>query len=183
MTRLPRQAHRLPPLSAAAPRAAIPGRRWVLGVLGLSALAGCATPVRQMPAETAHWEGRFALSYQAPAGQAQSTSATFELTGSPEQGRLVLGSPLGTALAEIHWSPDQALLQQAQHTRQFSSLEELLVQTLGTPIPIRALFAWLEGRPTPGLGWETDFSGLAQGRLQAVHPEPQPITLRVLLSR
>lgn len=158
-------------------------RRWLLCTLGLCSLVACSTPPPRTQAEPAHWEGRFALSYQDQAGLDRYASAMFELSGSPEQGRLLLVSPLGTQLANIRWSPGEAILQQTTQTTAFTSLEELLVQTLGTVLPIQALFHWLEGQPTPGLEWETDLSELAQGRLSASHHGAAAIRLRILLSR
>lgn len=158
-------------------------RRGWLGLLGLCALSACSTPPKRDNAESAHWQGRFAVSYRDPAGETRSTSATFELSGSPSQGTLRLGSPLGTQLAEIRWRPGEAVLQQPDKAETFASLDELLLQSLGAPLPIQALFQWLEGRPTPALGWEADLSQLAQGRLSASQGGPNPITFRLLLSQ
>lgn len=152
-------------------------------MLGLCALTACSTPPRREAAESANWQGRFALSYLGPTGETRSTSATFELIGSPNHGVLRLSSPLGTQLAEIHWRPGEAVLQQAEKNETFRSLDELLRQSLGIPLPIQALFEWLEGRPTSVRGWEVDLSQLAQGRLSALQAEPNPITLRLLLSQ
>lgn len=170
------------------PRKPAPARRWLLTTAGMLTLAACSSPIRQTePIQlplAEQWQGRFALSYLDTAGQKRSTTATFELTGSPDQGSLRLSTPLGTQLADIRWRPNEAVLQHAQQTNSFASLEDLLVQTLGTPFPVKALFHWLQGRPTPELPeWEADLSELVQGKLSAYHAGPAAATLRLLLTR
>jgi outer membrane lipoprotein LolB len=44
----------------------------------------------------------------------------------------------------------------------------------GTPLPIAALFDWLQGRATEVPGWHVDLSQVAQGRLRAQRTSPPP---------
>ena len=63
-------------------------------------------------------------------------------------------------------------------------LEELLAHTLGTPIPVTALFSWLKGMQTTASGWQADLSALDNGRLVATRYQPEPrAVLRVALDR
>lgn len=114
----------------------------------------------------------------------QSFSAFFSLEGSTERGNLRLSTPLGTVLAELVWSPEGAVLTSSQGSRQASSLDALLAEALGSPVPVEALFAWLHGETLQIAGWQADLSQLPEGRLQAVREAPPPrSTLRVVLDR
>lgn len=162
-------------------------RRRLAGALLLAAWlgTGCASlPTPRTDAVTGPVRnGRLALSVQ---DQPQASfSAQFELRGSPQAGELSLLSPLGSALARLHWSPGDALLEAAGRAPQrFDSLDAMLAQVSGTPLPVAALFDWLEGRPTPVPGWEPDLSGLDAGRLRARRLDPPPqAELRVVLER
>lgn len=157
-------------------RAADSRRQAVLALLLLC--AGCASrPPRQV-----QWAGR--LSLQVRSEPAQSFSAAFELEGHARQGRLQLNSPLGTALAQARWGPDQAILQSGGDTRSYPNVEDLMLSATGAALPLAALFDWLEGRPTPVAGWIADLSGLPQGRLLARRSDPLPaVDLRIVLDR
>lgn len=148
----------------------------------LWALSGCAQPPRTAEADTRQWSGRLALQIEGQA--AQSFSAGFELQGSAEQGALTLYTPLGGVVARLQWEPGRALLQSGSNTQSAASLDGLLEQATGAPIPVAALFAWLAGEHAPAQGWQADLSGLDQGRLVAQRHTPEPrATLRIALER
>lgn len=158
--------------------------RWLwLAALALL-LAGCAVPPRTpvAPGEKS-WAGRLALAVEGQASQ--SFSAGFELKGAPEAGELALYNPLGGTIAVLAWSPGNATLRGADGgTRQFPSLEALAQEATGAPIPVAALFDWLEGRATPVEGWQPDLSRVAGGRLAARRVAPPPVAdLRVVFER
>ena len=112
----------------------------------------------------------------------QNLSAAFELQGNAERGRLSLTSPLGTTLAEAQWTPQDAVWRTATETRHFASMDQMTEQLVGTPLPLAALFDWLQARPTPALGWEADLQDLPQGRLRAQRTQPEPpAQLRIVL--
>lgn len=172
-------------------------RRSLLGAAllgGAAWLTGCSTPARSRPdatdpsAAAAYWSGRMALQLQEsdvlPSGSPSSFSASFELQGSPQAGSLQLFTPLGSSVARITWSPQGARLEQGSDTRSSTSLDELVRDTLGTAIPIPALFAWLQGQPQNAEGWSVDLSRHAEGRIAATrhHPTPQA-SLRLILDR
>lgn len=118
------------------------------------------------------------------ASQAQSFSATFELTGNAETGELALYNPLGSTLAVLDWAPGSATLREGQQTRSYGSLEELVRQATGTAIPVAALFDWLRGTDTAVPGWRADLSQLAHGRLTAWRSTPAPAAeLRLVLDQ
>jgi outer membrane lipoprotein LolB len=114
----------------------------------------------------------------------QAFSAGFELSGNSSQGQLLLNSPLGTAVASAQWTAEQAVLRSGSDARHYRSMEELLTHATGAALPLAALFDWLTGVPTPVAGWDTDLSGLNQGRLLASRQNPEPtVQLRILLDR
>ncbi len=149
-------------------------------------LAGCAQPQR-MPSDLAapdRWSGRMAVQLHDDNAQDQSFSASFELQGSERQGQLTLLSPFGAVLAELQWSPQGAQLRQGGQLRQSPSLDTLVQDTVGTPLPLGALFAWLAGEQASAPGWQADLSQMAQGRLRAERSQPLPrASLRLVLDR
>lgn len=117
-----------------------------------------------------------------PMAQEQSFSASFHLQGTPEQGSLDVFNPLGSQIAKLQWQPGTALLQQGDRTTQSDSLQELLRQSLGTALPVQALFSWLQGNNASAEGWQVDLSRHNEGRITAQRTSPSPqATLRVVL--
>jgi outer membrane lipoprotein LolB len=166
-------------LCAPQTQAAGPPRRAFM-VLAAMAMAGCATRTPRQGPE--HWSGR--LSMQVGSNPPQAFSAGFELSGNSSQGQLLLNSPLGTAVASAQWTAEQAVLRSGSDARHYRSMEELLTHATGAALPLAALFDWLTGVPTPVAGWDTDLSGLQQGRLLASRQNPEPtVQLRILLDR
>jgi outer membrane lipoprotein LolB len=160
--------------------------RALAGTCALAWLAGCAqlprTPVPELvdaPVRT----GRLALSVQDQ--PEQSMSATFELRGRSQAGQLTLLNPLGSTLAVLRWQPGSATLATpGRDPQQFPSLEAMVQQATGAPLPVAALFDWLAGTPTAVPGWEPDLTQVADGRLRAIRREPPPqADLRVVLDR
>lgn len=155
--------------------------------LGLAlALTGCSTPHIPKPAPGSSsglaWSGRMGLQVQDPLEQEQSFSASFHLQGSPEQGSLDVFNPLGSQIAKLQWQPGSALLQQGERITQSDSLQELLRQSLGTALPVQALFSWLQGHNASAEGWQVDLSRHSEGRITAQRITPLPhATLRVVL--
>lgn len=113
-----------------------------------------------------------------------SFSASFLLSGTAQAGELTLISPLGNTLAALRWQPGEAVLHQGEQTRRYESLDTLVAEATGTPLPVRALFGWLRGEPQSVPGWDADLSRLADGRLSARRLIPPPAAeLRVVLER
>ena len=160
-------------------------------------VAGCAYPTRARAlndAENSFWRGRLALRVasdgplaQGESGappQAQSFSASFELTGNPQTGALLLFSPLGTTVAELSWTAQTATMVANGETRSFSSLTALLKQATGTEIPVASLFAWLAGDNAATPGWLADVSQHALGRVVARRSDPLPaVELRLIIEK
>jgi outer membrane lipoprotein LolB len=157
---------------------ALPRRTLLLAAAMLA--SGCAS--RRPSDGSSFWSGRMSL--QVRSDPPQSFSASFELSGSADQGQLLLNSPLGTAVASARWNAAEAVLKSGQDARLFRSMDELLAQATGAALPLPALFDWLTGINTPVPGWLTDLSGLAEGRLVARRQTPVPaVELRIALDR
>jgi len=164
-------------------------RRAVLaaGSLAFALLAaGCASPDRLKDAAASkpadNWSGR--LSLRVDEEPAQSFAALFDLRGTSERGTLTLTSPIGSTLAELRWSPGEAILKNGSETRRYGSVDALIQAATGAAIPVEALFGWLDGRDPQVAGWRPDLSQVAAGRLQAVRESPQPrADLRIIFER
>ena len=148
-------------------------------------LSGCSTPppLRHSADMQQHsWSGRLGLQVRDPLGPEQSFSAAFHLQGNPEQGRLDIFNPLGSQIAQLQWHPGGALLIQGDRYTPSQSLQELLRQSLGSALPVQALFSWLRGQPADAEGWQVDLTRHAEGRITAQRTSPPPpATLRIIL--
>ena len=156
-------------------------------VLCAALFSACSTPKPTASSTAAHnpaWAGRIGLQIHDPLSAEQSFSASFHLQGSPEAGQLDVFNPLGSQIAQLQWQPGSALLTQGSQQTTSDSLPLLFSQSLGTEIPIAALFGWLQGQTTQATGWNVDLSRYAQGRItaQRISPPPQA-TLRIVLQQ
>lgn len=157
------------------------------GLLGAVSLLlnGCAQPIVRPPATDgqvqSYWRGRLALRVD-NSPEPTSFFASFELSGQPRAGELMLSTPLGTTVAQLRWSPELALLRNNGQTRAFDTLDALAAEATGTAIPIAALFEWLQGRAATADGWQADLTQLDAGRLVARRSQPAPAAeLRLII--
>lgn len=153
------------------------------GVAALLVTAGCAQlSGGTRPQGTDTWSGRMSLRIDSQ--PVQTFSALFELRGSPEAGELSLTSPIGSTLAQLHWSPGEALLKNGSEVRRYESVDALIEAATGAAIPVGALFGWLAGRDDRVPGWRPDLAQVANGRLQATRENPGPTAdLRIVFER
>jgi len=141
----------------------------------LALIAGCANFYAR-PEGTSqaylqrHWQGRLAVTVESD--PIQAFSANFSLEGSPTEGTLALTSVIGTRLATMHWSARTATLQTSKELLHFDSVDALLTQALGAPLPLPALFGWLRGDATAPPGWEVDLKDRPIGRIRARRLSP-----------
>lgn len=158
-----------------------------------SLLAGCATPrAPQSAADTL--AGR--LSIRVDSQPVRNVSASFELSGTPTQGQLVLSGPLGSTAAQASWAPGEAALVSGNQRSQYPDLDALAVEALGERIPIAALFDWLRGRAWPGavsrprgdgeagfeqLGWQISLVRWSEGWVEAKRAAAPVVTVRAKL--
>ena len=150
-------------------------RRAALTLVALL-LAACASPppTKQYGQASDVWQGR--LSVQVASEPAQRISADFFLEGGPQAGSLTLDSALGTRMARMQWDASGALLQMPGQTQRFASLDAMVQQTLGSTLPMPALFAWLRGQAVSAAGWELLTWDKAQGRIRARSVQRVPAT-------
>lgn len=120
----------------------------------------------------------------------QSLSGAFTLNGNAQNGDLSLSTPLGSILAELSWTPQEAILKANNNTSRFNSTDALMQHFTGTVLPLNALFDWLAGRDTPAAGWQVDLTqmndpnNLSTQRLIAKRTDPLPaVELRVVLDK
>ncbi len=152
-----------------------------LAVAALCLLLGaCATAPRERPAH--FWSGRMGLLVQSD--PPQNLQAAFELQGTAQEGELTLFSPVGSILARLSWNAQQATLERGTERWVQAKVEQLAEQLVQTPLPVQALFDWIEGRPVSPAGWEADLSAHAQGHIVARRIQPAPQTLlRIVLDQ
>lgn len=157
--------------------------RWIASLVAIFLIAGCAHQYWAKDPkglQNTAWTGR--LSLQVTSDPVQSFSAGFELTGDADQGSLLLTTPLGGTLAQMQWLPGHATLLAQNKTQHYASVEDILQQLTGAPIPMAALFDWLQGRSVQVPGWQADLSRLADGKISAQRSMPLPTAeLRVVL--
>ncbi len=170
-------------------------RRTLLGLMLVAALTGCATPPPSSPPGVVRIGRLVAQVSETPGEPARQFSAAFELRGHAQSGELDLLSPLGTVMARARWHDGGVQLATANETYRFRSPADLSRRLLGEPLPLEALFDWLEGRPWDGAphaarphgfeqaGWEVDVSALPKGLLAVQRDGPRPVRLRVRLEQ
>lgn len=143
-------------------------------------LSACASAPRER--STAMWSGRIGL--RVDSDPPQQLQAAFELQGTAQAGDLTLFNPVGGVLARLSWDARQATLERGDERWSRPTVEQLAEQLTQTPLPVQALFDWLEGRPVAYAGWQADLSARAQGRIAAQRAQPAPSAqLRIVLDR
>ncbi len=162
----------------------------------LALLGACASPP-QPPSQG--WSGKLGYRVDASATQrAQAGSALFELLGDARNGSLLLQTPLGAALAQARWGAQGLWLGDGQQEQRYASLDELgaaLGERLQTaPLPLAALFDWLQGRAWPDapheqqgeallqLGWRVLRDGQRLYLTRAAEGTAGAITLTLIIS-
>ena len=93
--------------------------------------------------------------------------ASNAMEGTARRASLTLNSPLGTRLARMQWDATSATLEVGDQKRSFESVDAMSTHTLGSALPMQALFAWLQGRPETAPGWEIQTLDMLQGRIRA----------------
>jgi outer membrane lipoprotein LolB len=174
--------------------------RQALGLALALLLAACAAlPPRSEPSGQT-LTGRLAVRTDAAReAPARSVSATFELQGTPQAGRLNLSTPLGSVLAQARWAPGDVVLATSQGDTRFADLDALTQAVLGESVPVAALFDWLNGRPWHGaastksvepdrpgfeqLGWTVDLARFDEGWVAARRDRAPVVTVRVKVDR
>ena len=137
-----------------------------LALLG-AMLVACSAPSKRQEYVTPNdvWEGR--LSVQVAGDAPQRISADFFLEGTARRASLTLNSPLGTRMARMQWDATSATLESGDQKRSFDSVDAMTSHTLGSALPLQAIFAWLHGRPETAPGWELQTLDRLQGRIRA----------------
>ncbi|MDR7272551.1 outer membrane lipoprotein LolB [Pelomonas saccharophila] len=127
-------------------------------------LAGCAQLPPAPPASPeSRLSGRISVTVAGDVhNRGTGGAASFELFGGPQAGRLELTSPLGALVARASWQPGRVTLQTPNDERRFDDLDALTRELLGEPIPVAALFDWLQARPWPAAPHKQTAAGFEQ---------------------
>jgi outer membrane lipoprotein LolB len=163
----------------------------LLTLIAIFSIAGCTLSTsaqRAIYATTASWSGRLLVRVQSDPrlenSQAQSVNSAFELHGGPDHGDLILLTPFGSTAATVTWRPGAATLNIRGQVRQFDNISELIENLLGTPVPVNALFKWLDGHDLAEQGWQVDLTEFQTGKIAANRTSPLPqAEIRVMLEQ
>jgi len=165
-----------------------------LAATAWSLLSACASLTAPRGAGAEVLSGR--LSLRVDSDPVRALSATFELSGDAQTGALVLTSPIGSTLAQAHWTPREAVLETPGKRASYPDLDSLSEQTLGERVPLAALFDWLRGRPWPGaptqdlpagepgfaqMGWRIALARYDDGWVEARRDAAPAVTMRARL--
>lgn len=105
-------------------------------------------------------EARFALRLERPYEAPESASGRLSWQHSKGTDHILVANPLGQGLAEIERTAGVARLRTSDgKVRESSDPAVLLQETVGYPLPLGELPAWLLGRPTASGRLETDALG------------------------
>lgn len=107
----------------------------------------------------------------------------FSLQGNRTNGHLFLETPLGTTLAAVYWSPDQAWVVKGDTKQVFGSIDALLRQELGSELPLEGLFDWINGKNSDALNWSQWLiqDNQPQRRLSVITQAPAPAVRMTIL--
>ena len=159
----------------------------LLVAAAVSTVVGCAqySDRRARPGadnSAERWQGRIAVVVESSPKQA--FSANFDLQGDSQSGQMELSTPLGTSLARLQWSTQDAHLEAGGTTRAYPSLRELTLAAMGAELPLDALLQWLRGVPATSEGWQSDLREFESGRFNAQRLTPEPrVNLKIILDR
>ena len=67
----------------------------------------------------------------------------------------------------MQWDATSATLESGDQKRSFDSVDAMTTHSLGSALPLQALFAWLHGQPETAPGWELQTLDRLQGRIRA----------------
>lgn len=175
--------------------------RFGAGALTLMLLAGCASlKAPDEPPLADLLTGRMSVQVAATdTSEAHSLTAAFELSGTPDRGRLDLNTPIGSTVARARWHADSVVLDTPQGQTRHPTLADMTRAVVGEELPVPALFDWLRGRPWPGaysassvapepagfrqLGWTIDLSRFDEARILARRESPPVVTVQVKLDK
>jgi outer membrane lipoprotein LolB len=129
------------------------------------ARAGCAQ-LQKAPAPVAaeaRLSGRISVTVAGNVhNRGTGGAASFELFGGPQAGRLELTSPLGALVARAEWRPGLVTLRTPGEERRFDDLDTLTRELLGEPVPVAALFDWMQARPWAAAPHQKTAAGFEQ---------------------
>lgn len=123
-------------------------RRFVLPLIALSIVAGCAAPKRLATESDSEFQrtGRFSVTVKEFSGAQDAVQGGFVWRDSGSTLTLDLANPLGSTLARITVHDDLAVLTHSNGTQEYAEDADGLAKiALGSPVPVSGLRDWLRG--------------------------------------
>lgn len=131
---------------------------------------------------------------------AKGMSFGFFFTGDTRQGLIDFSTPLGTLVAQVGWSEQEAWTTNQDGRTRYDNIDDLSIATLGEIVPIRSLTHWMHGQPDPSqtssqtdiagifeqAGWQIDLRQYAEQRIQATRESTatqRGIQIKIYLDR
>lgn len=175
---------------------------WVFFLLVFVGLSACsslpskqdhrAAEHEQLLELSQHFTGRMSVVVQENQTHAKpkNTSARFDLhTDDGSNGKLMLASPLGNTVAQVRWSPTEAVVTDnyAEQTR-YGSFALMMQEMIGVRLEAATLLGWLQPSNQKRFAhgdWQVDARGYnaasKSGKIKALRTEPLPIIRIVVL--
>jgi outer membrane lipoprotein LolB len=148
-----------------------------------AAQANEAQPKRALP--RLDLQGQLSIKLGAFGEQpAKGLSLGFFFNGNTDTGQLDLMTLMGSQMAQVNWTPDEAWLSDDKGRHPYASLDALSRAALGEALPLRTLIYWMQGQADPMAdvapgpepdtfvqsGWTIDTRQLRVKKLQAERP-------------
>lgn len=97
-------------------------------------------------------QGQMSLKLEAFGDQAaKGISLGFFFNGRAQSGELELMTPMGSQVAQLRWTPQDAVLTDSQGPHRYASLADLSEAALGEALPLDTLIHWMQGHADPAL--------------------------------
>lgn len=95
-------------------------------------------------------QGQLSIKLGAFADQpAKGISLGFFFNGNTDTGQLDLMTLMGSQMAQVNWTPDEAWLSDDKGRHPYASLDALSRAALGEALPLRTLIYWMQGQADP----------------------------------
>ena len=126
--------------------------RYLLCLAASVLLSACSTLSRPALPERTTWQdfsltARFALTSRQPGETEQKAGGRLDWRHQNEEDEILIANPIGIGLARLDSRPGEARLETGDGRRFVANdPEQLLLDVLGQPLPVRQLPHWLLGR-------------------------------------
>lgn len=102
----------------------------------------------QAPSNVQQFSGRLSLRVHQPrSGATDGGTILFDFEGHSDEGKLVLQTVIGTAVATAKWSPRGAEIVTPRGRHEGAQLDDVATALLGQALPLAAILHWVRAQP------------------------------------